>query len=97
MKQILGFSTSNKKFSPQQEEKLKQKFMDLSKQTEDLERKGVEYIDHCRTIRELLSVTFWVFVVDHLLFSQLHNFWLKEPYNLVISMQSNSKRKKTWM
>jgi hypothetical protein len=63
MKQILGFSTSNKKYSPQQEEKLKQKFMDLSKQTEDLERKNAEHIDHCRTIRELVSVTFWVFVV----------------------------------
>jgi|688.fasta_scaffold1209056_1 hypothetical protein len=66
MKQILGFSTSCKKYSPQQEEKLKQMFMDLSKQTEDFEKKNVEYIDHSRTIRELISVTFWVFVVDHL-------------------------------
>jgi hypothetical protein len=48
--------------------------MDLSKQTEDLEKKGVEYIDHCRTIRELLSVTFWVFVVKHCLFSQRLSF-----------------------
>ena len=74
MKQILGFSTSSKKYSPQQEEKLKQKFLDLSKQTEDLEKKSLEYIDHCRTIRELISVTFWVFVVNYLQYSQLQNF-----------------------
>jgi hypothetical protein len=66
MKQILGFSASCKKYSAQQEEKLKQKFMDLSKQTEDFEKKNIEYIDHSRTIRELLSVTFWVFVVNNL-------------------------------
>jgi hypothetical protein len=74
MKQILGFSTSSKKYSPQQEEKLKQKFLDLSKQTEDLEKKVLEYIDHCRTIRELISVTFWVFVVNNLPYSRLQNF-----------------------
>ena len=51
MKQILGFSTTSKKFSPQQEEKLKQKFMDLSKQTEDVEKKSIEHIDHSRAIR----------------------------------------------
>lgn len=51
MKQILGFSTSSKKFTPQQEEKLKQKFMDLSKQTEDVEKKSVDHIDHSRAIR----------------------------------------------
>ena len=51
MKQILGFSVSNKKFTPQQEEKLKQKFMDLSKQTEDVEKKSADHIDHSRAIR----------------------------------------------
>lgn len=64
MKLILGYSSVCKKFSQDQERKLQEKFKALSKETEDLEKKGVDYIDHCRAIRELLSTTFWVFVVD---------------------------------
>jgi hypothetical protein len=37
--------------------------MSLSKDTEDLEKQQADYIDHCRALRELLSTTFWVFVV----------------------------------
>lgn len=45
--------------------------MDLSKQTEELEKKNLEYVDHCRTIRELISATFWVFVVRFYLLREL--------------------------
>ena len=63
MKQILGYSAGCKKYNSSQEEKLKAKFIDLSKKTEDFEKNHRDYIDHAKAIRELLSATFWVFVV----------------------------------
>ena len=63
MKSIMAYSLFCKKFSPEQEEKLKQKFYALSKETEGIEKGNLEFIDHTRAVRELISTTFWVFVV----------------------------------
>lgn len=63
MKLILGYAAVSKKYSAAQEEQLKGKFIALSKKTEDIEKNHRDYIDHARAIRELLSATFWVFVV----------------------------------
>jgi hypothetical protein len=63
MKLILNYSQFCKKFSPAQEEKLKNIFIQLSNEIETILKKNVEFVDHCKAMKEILSATFWVFVV----------------------------------
>lgn len=46
---------------------MKKLFTDLSEEITKIEKKTGEYVDHCRAVRELLSTTFWVFVVSNVL------------------------------
>lgn len=84
MKAILGYSKTCKKYAPEQEEKLKQKIMDISKKIDDLEKKSPDFSDHCRTFREIMQTAFWVFVVTVLRFSLLLNFCSKDQSSLQI-------------
>lgn len=64
MESILGFSRVCKKYSPGQEDILKQKVMDYANKIDDLDKKYPDYRDHCRTFKDALQTVFWVFVVS---------------------------------
>ena len=61
-KAVLGFSKICKKYSGEQEEKLKQKIMDIAKNIDSIEKENPDFSDHCRTFREVMQTAFWVFV-----------------------------------
>ena len=82
MKSILGYSKVCPKFTPEQEEKLKQKIMNVAKKLDDLEKRSPDFHEHCHAFREVMQTTFWVFVVTFSLCSQLQNFYSKEQSNL---------------
>lgn len=84
MKSILGYSKICPKFAPEQEEKLKQKIMNVAKKLDDLEKRKPDFHEHCHAFREVMQTTFWVFVVEYSLCSQLHNFYLKDQSSLLI-------------
>jgi hypothetical protein len=63
MKAILGFSKVCPKYTPEQEEKLKQKIINISKQIDEIEKKFPDFHEHCKAFREIMQTTFWVFVV----------------------------------
>lgn len=63
MKSILSYSQVCKKYTPQQQEKLKNIFINLSNvDIEAIIKKNPKFIDHCKAVKEILSATFWVFV-----------------------------------
>lgn len=62
MKNIINYSSACKPMNEGESKALQQKFFDLSKKTEAIE-KNVNFVPHSRAIRELLSCTFWVFTV----------------------------------
>ena len=64
MKDIMGYSKVCKKFTPDQEEKLKTKIMVITKDIDQVEKKNRDFSDHCRTFREIMQTAFWVFVVN---------------------------------
>lgn len=65
--------------------------MAFSKRTEGIE-KNPNFIPHSKTVRELISVTFWVLTVNILLPRTLLNSLLKEEYKLQILMPLSSKK-----
>ena len=74
MEFILGFSRVCKKYSKEQEDVLKQKIIDIAKKIDEVDKKSPDFSDHCRTFRDAMQTTFWVFVVSHILLRMLLNF-----------------------
>ena len=63
MKSIISYSTICPKYSPEQEEKLKQKIMTIANQIDQIDNKHPDFRDHCKCFREVMQTVFWVFVV----------------------------------
>ena len=51
MKAILGFSKVCPKYTPEQEEGLKKKIMDIGKKIDDLEKNHHDFSEHCKCFR----------------------------------------------
>lgn len=90
MKAILGYSKACKKYSGEQEEKLKQKIMNIANKVDEVEKKSPEFSDHCRTFREIMQTAFWVFVVIYRRFSLPPSSCSKGLSSLRTSGLSNS-------
>lgn len=96
MKTILSYSQISKKYSPSQEEKLKNIFISLSNSIEDIIKKNPNFIDHSKAVKEILSATFWVFVVIFtFILSLLPNLSLRVRWKEPISMLWSSKKRKS--
>lgn len=70
MQGILNYSAAAKAPSDGEKKALQEKFMALSKRTENVE-KNQNFIPHAKAVRELISVPYWVFTVIFVLFLEL--------------------------
>ena len=85
MKSIISYSTICPKYSPEQEEKLKQKIMNFAKQIDEIDNKHPDFRDHCKCFREVMQTIFWVFVVSTCSCSLLRSSSSREPSSQLTS------------
>jgi hypothetical protein len=75
MKAIVGFSKICPKYTPDQEEKIKQKIVNIANKIDEVEKENRDYSEHCKAFREIMQTTLWVFVVTVALYSLHRSFY----------------------